>query len=140
MASMPPHRASVCSLVFVLVAAASGVAVLSPQAGCADALGLCKPTARSAGVTILSAWCERYTQCDPKRGMVDDCVSSGLAQRPNEDGCAESCSEDTRECRRSTCDEEEIDKCKTDSFAMKCEDQVSNMFVHYPNFCDSCFN
>jgi len=49
------------------------------------------------------------------------------------------CSEDT-DCRRSSCDKEQIDECKAKSFAMKCEDQLSNMLVRFPSFCDRCFN
>jgi hypothetical protein len=102
---------------------------------------LCTPTSRSAGVTILSAWCERYTQCDATRGTVADCVALRLAigQVPTEDGCAASCSDDM-DCHRSTCKQAQIDKCKTDSFAMKCADQESNMLVAFPSGCDSCFS
>lgn len=139
---MASHPLSARSVLLVVVLGAGAAGLLSTEAGCADALGLCKPTSRTAGVTILSAWCERYTQCDPKRGTVDECVSSELGNRrvPTDDGCASLCSDDTDECRRSSCDEEKIEECKTASFAMKCEEQVSNGLVRYPSFCDSCFN
>lgn len=133
---------SFSSQLVVLAIVAAGVAASSSQAGCADALGLCKPTSRTAGVTILSAWCERYTQCDPKRGTVQECVDERLASSyvPTDDGCGASCSDDTSDCHRSTCNEERVDECKTKSFAMTCDEQLSNMLIHYPSFCDSCFN
>lgn len=137
---MASHRIALRPAAFACVAVATIATMLSAQAGCTDALGLCRPTSRSAGVTILTAWCERYTQCDPKRGTVDDCVSTrlGVGQVPTEDGCAATCSEDT-ECRRSSCDQQRIDKCKAESLAMRCEDQVSDVIVRFPSNCDTCF-
>jgi hypothetical protein len=136
-------RRSQRSHVVVVTSVVVGVlVVLSTQSACSSLTSsLCKPTSRTAGVTILSAWCERYTQCDPKRGTVSDCVELRLAAGyvPTDDGCAASCSEDT-DCHRSICKQDKIDQCKTDSFAMKCDEQESNSLVRFPLGCDSCFN
>jgi hypothetical protein len=136
-------RRSLVSHVMVVVSVACGMlAVVSTQTACSSLTdSLCKPTSRSAGVTILSAWCERYTRCDAKRGTVADCVDRrlGIGQVPTEDGCAASCSDDMS-CHRSTCKQEQIDKCKADSFAMACAEQESNSLVRFPLGCDSCFS
>ena len=132
---------STSARVLVLALVGGLLVVLAPQAGCTDALGLCKPTSSAAGASIITAWCQRYIQCDAKRGTLDDCVSTrtSVGQVPSSDGCAATCSEDV-DCHRSSCDQAKIDQCKADSQAMKCEDQVSNMIVRFPSFCDSCFS
>lgn len=126
----------------VIVALVAGcVSVLSTQTGC-DSLATCHSTTRSAGESIITAWCQRYVECDPKRGTVDDCVANriSIGQVPTADGCGQTCAEDDSTCRRSSCDDAKIDKCKTDSRAMKCDEQASNMLVRFPLGCDSCFN
>jgi len=137
------NRRPLSSRIVVVVSVVCGMlTAVSAQTACSSLTdSLCKPTSRTAGVTILSAWCERYTQCDPKRGTVADCVDLRLSvgHVPTEDGCAATCSEDT-DCRRSSCKQDKIDKCKTDSFAMKCDEQESNSLVRFPFGCDSCFN
>ncbi|MBL8607479.1 MAG: hypothetical protein JNL38_09175 [Myxococcales bacterium] len=124
------------AIVTVVVAALAALA--SAESACS---GLCKPTSKTAGLAILSGWCERYTQCDPKRGTTDSCISTrmSVAQVPDETGCGASCSDDESGCRRSSCDQARIDACKKDSLAMKCEDQVKNQLVVFPPGCDSCF-
>lgn len=132
---------SLLSRGFVVVALSGLFVALLAQTACSSLTeSLCNPTSRSAGVTILSAWCERYTQCDPKRGTVADCVAQrlSLGQVPSEDGCAASCSEDMS-CHRSFCKKDKIDKCKSDSFAMTCAAQESNSLVVFPSGCDTCF-
>lgn len=121
---------------------ASALALLLAAAhGCSSDLSTCKPTSRSAGTTILTAWCQRYVECDATRGTVDACVATrlGVGQVPNEDGCAGTCSEDV-DCHRSTCSRDRIDACKQDSLAMKCEDQVNGPLVEFPSGCDTCFS
>jgi len=126
------------SLISLAGAAVALVALVGADAGCDS---LCKPTSKTAGLAIVSSWCERYTQCDPKRGTTDACISTRMssAQVPDETGCGASCSDDQSECRRSTCDQAKIDACKRDSLAMKCEDQVKNQLVVFPPGCDACF-
>ena len=136
-------RRSLRSHIVVVVSVVCGtLAVVSAQTACSSLTSsLCTPTSRTAGVTILSAWCERYTQCDATRGPSSDCVALrlGIGQVPTEDGCAKTCSEDV-DCHRSICKQDKVDKCKTDSFAMKCDEQESNSLVRFPSGCDSCFS
>lgn len=124
----------------VLGLATVGAIALAAQPGC-DSLSTCHPSSRSAGETILSSWCQRYTQCDATRGTITECVNTRLSigQVPSADGCAATCAEDSG-CRRSSCDEAKIDKCKSDALAMKCDEQVSNSLVRFPLGCDTCFN
>ncbi len=126
---------------FVATGAATGavlVAVVGADAACGS---LCHPTSKSAALSILSNWCERYTQCDPKRGTTDACISTrmSIGQVPDESGCGASCSDDDSACHRSTCDQARVDACKRDALAMKCEAQVQGSIVSFPSGCDSCF-
>jgi hypothetical protein len=137
-AGAKPFRSQVASIAVVLSAL---VLLLSTSASCTTSSSLCPPTTRSAAETILTAWCTRYTQCDATRGTTAKCVEDriGIAAVPEEDGCVTGCTDDTDECRRSSCKDERVETCRKASVEMACADQVKGPLVQFPDFCDSCF-
>ncbi len=132
-------RSRVASIAVVI---ASVALLLSTSTSCTTNSSLCAPTSRSAAETILTAWCARYTQCDPTRGTSAKCVEDriAIAVVPDEEGCGSSCPEDTDVCRRSSCKDERVERCRKASGEMACADQVEGPIVRYPDFCDSCFD
>jgi hypothetical protein len=135
-------RRSLHAHVASLAIVAASIALLSSSASCSGKSSLCHPTSRDAAEKILAAWCARYTQCDPSRGTSAKCVEDriGTAAVPTDDGCVAGCTDDTDECRRSSCKDDRVEECRKASSEMACADQVKESLVRYPNFCDTCFN
>lgn len=114
--------------------------LVPPTSGC-DNLSLCNRTQLSASTSIANAWCRRFVEC----GHADDeaaCVEDRLAAFyvPDDTGCGSSCSDDTDECKRTTCDDDKVDDCAKRSQQMACADMLGNggTTVEFPDQCFFC--
>lgn len=113
-----------------------------PAASGCDVEALCDATKQDAADSIVGAWCARFVACG-HGGSEGDCVAARLSAYsvPGESGCGASCSEDTSDCKRSTCRPSRVEDCRAKSEAMACAEMVDQggSLLRFPDFCDSCF-